>query len=131
MKKSADKHRRDVEFNVGDWVFLKLHPHRQQSVVKRIHQKLSARFYGPFLIIGRIGAAAYKLQRQENSKIHPIFHVSLLKKAIGNAPVEAYLPPDFDMDSKDITRPVKCLATRSISKKWCYYTTMAHSMAQY
>ncbi|XP_071740878.1 uncharacterized protein [Rutidosis leptorrhynchoides] len=96
MKVLADKHRRDGEFSIGDWIFLNLRPHRQQSVVRRINQKLSSRFYGPFLIIDRIGQAAYKLQLPDSAKLHPVFHVSLLKHAIGNAHVEATLPPDTE-----------------------------------
>lgn len=92
MKSYADKQRRDVEFSEGDWVFLKLHPHRQQSVIRRINQKLSPRFYGPFLIIARVGSVAYRLQLPESSKIHPVFHVSLLKRAIGNHQAEPSLP---------------------------------------
>ncbi|GJV84737.1 retrotransposon-related protein [Tanacetum coccineum] len=91
MKSTADKHRRDVEFAMGDWVFLKLRPHRQQSVVRRINQKLSARYYRPFLILAKIGSVAYKLQLPESYKIHPVFHVSL-KQAIGNHSAEASLP---------------------------------------
>nr|GFA61054.1 hypothetical protein [Tanacetum cinerariifolium] len=94
MKASADRHHRDVKFSVGDWVFLKLCPHRQQSVVKRINQKLSARFYCLFPIIARVGSIAYKLQLPESAKVHPNFHVSLFKRAVGNAPLEASLPPD-------------------------------------
>ncbi|XP_071704634.1 uncharacterized protein [Rutidosis leptorrhynchoides] len=74
------------------------------------------KFYGPFIIIERIGAAAYKLQLPESAKIHPIFHVSLLKKAIGNAPVETSLPHGFDTDPTNITHLVKCLATRTYSR---------------
>lgn len=62
MKKFADKKRHSLKFEVGEWVFLKLRPHEQQSVAKRINQKLAARFYGPFQILVKVGEVAYKLQ---------------------------------------------------------------------
>ncbi|GKD43994.1 retrotransposon-related protein [Tanacetum coccineum] len=114
---ATDKHRREVEFAIRDWVFLKLRPHRQQSVVRRIHQKLAAHFYGPFLIIDKIGNVAYKLQLPESSKIHPVFHVSLLKHAVGNHPVEPTLPQGLEMDSSTPSLPEKCLAVREVTKK--------------
>ena len=76
MKTYANKKRREVKFKVGEWVFLKLRPHRQQSVVKRINAKLAARFYGPFKIITRVGEVAYKLQLPEQSKARKLNPIS-------------------------------------------------------
>lgn len=61
MKQAADKKRREVEFQTGDLVLLKLHPYRQHSVFKRAHQKLANRFYGPFRIEQKLGNVAYRL----------------------------------------------------------------------
>ena len=83
MKLQADKHRSDRVFDVGDWVYLRLQPFKQQSLAHKASHKLSPRFYGPFQVLQRIGAAAYKLQLPPESRIHPVFHVSCLKKQLG------------------------------------------------
>jgi hypothetical protein len=82
MKAQADKHHMEREFTVGDWVYLKLQPHVQQYVQRRHNHKLSFKYFGPYLILQRIGNAAYKLQLPESAQIHPVVHVSQLKKAI-------------------------------------------------
>ncbi|MCH82977.1 Ty3/gypsy retrotransposon protein, partial [Trifolium medium] len=112
MKIYADKKRRDVQFAIGDWVFLKLRPHRQHSVIKRINQKLAARFYGPFQVIEKIGEVAYKLQLPDTSRIHPIFHVSLLKKAVGDYPVQGELPKELEIAVDSVIYPEKVLGSR-------------------
>jgi hypothetical protein len=57
MKCRTDQHRRDISFNVGDYMYLKL----QTSVALRLSQKLSPCFFGPYQIICKIGLVAYKL----------------------------------------------------------------------
>nr|KYP53509.1 Transposon Ty3-I Gag-Pol polyprotein [Cajanus cajan] len=76
MKCFADKHRVPHEFTIGDWVFLKLRPHRQQSVHRRINQKLAAHYYGPFQILKHVTSVAFKLKLPSNSRVHPVFRVS-------------------------------------------------------
>lgn len=55
MKFYADQHKIEKEFQVGDWVYLKLQPFKQQSVITKINQKLAAKYYGPYEITRRTG----------------------------------------------------------------------------
>ncbi|PNY15662.1 retrotransposon-related protein [Trifolium pratense] len=113
----ANKKRRDLCFDIGEWVFLKLRPHKQQSVVKRINQKLAARFYGPFKVIDKIGTVAYKLQLPESSKIHPVFHVSLLKKAVGEYQQQGELPKDLEIAEAIDVYPELVVGARVVMKE--------------
>ncbi|MCH94947.1 hypothetical protein A2U01_0015918 [Trifolium medium] len=113
----ANKKRRDLCFDIGEWVFLRLRPHRQQSVVKRINQKLAARFYGPFKVIAKVGEVAYKLQLPETSKIHPVFHVSLLKKAVGDYQHQGELPKDLEIADAIDVYPEKVVGARITMKE--------------
>uniref|UniRef100_UPI0030D6F8C9 hypothetical protein n=1 Tax=Picosynechococcus sp. (strain ATCC 27264 / PCC 7002 / PR-6) TaxID=32049 RepID=UPI0030D6F8C9 len=79
QKSYADKRRRDLEFEVGDKVFLKLSPWKGILRFGR-KGKLSP---GPYEILERIGPSAYRLALPtELSKVHDVFHVSLLRKYI-------------------------------------------------
>ncbi|XP_075086342.1 uncharacterized protein LOC142169045 [Nicotiana tabacum] len=83
MKVQADKSRIDRSYQVSDWVFIKLQPYRKLSLKNHSYHKLSAKFFGPFKIIAKVGHVAYTLALPPHSKIHPTFHVSLLKKILG------------------------------------------------
>ncbi|WJX50794.1 hypothetical protein P8452_37049 [Trifolium repens] len=114
MKNFADKKRCDRSFAIGEWVFVKLRAHRQQTVVSRINQKLAARYFGPYPVVARVGAVAYRLKLPEESRVHPVFHVSLLKKAVGPYNEEVALPVDLDGDKGEDLEPDTVLAQRTI-----------------
>lgn len=82
MKAQADKQRTEREFQEDEMVFLKLQPYVQSTVANRSNQKLSFRFYGPYKILQRVGIVAYKLELPLGTRIHPVVHVSQLKKHI-------------------------------------------------
>lgn len=82
MKHYANSNRSEREFQVGDMVYLKLQPHLQSSIAPRGNNKLIFRFYGPFKVIQKVGAAAYKLDLPGHARIHPVIHVSQLKKHV-------------------------------------------------
>ena len=84
QKSYADVRRRDLEFKVGDWVYLKVSP--MKGVVRFGKKgKLSPRYVGPYEIIRRVGKVAYELGLpKEMELVHPVFHVSMLRKCVGD-----------------------------------------------
>jgi hypothetical protein len=76
----ADTRRRELSFEVGDYVYLKVSPIRG---TKRfgVKGKLAPRYIGPYQIQARRGEVTYQLSVPENlSAVHDVFHVSQLKK---------------------------------------------------
>ncbi|PKI59747.1 hypothetical protein CRG98_019850 [Punica granatum] len=76
MKKWADTKRRQKEYQVEDLVLVKLY---QILRHKGVHKELVRRYRGPFAVIEWVEKVAYKLELTKKLKLHPVFHVSILK----------------------------------------------------
>jgi hypothetical protein len=59
MKQQADQNRTEREFEVGDWVFVRLQPYKQLSLKQHGKNKLAPKFYGPYQINRKISHVAY------------------------------------------------------------------------
>ncbi|KAL0544458.1 hypothetical protein IC582_019573 [Cucumis melo] len=107
----ADVRRNDLEFEVGDKVFLKVAPMRGVVRFER-RGKLSPRFVGPFEILERIGPVAYRLALPPSlSTVHDVFHVSMLRKYVPDpSHVVDYEPLEIDENLSYTERPVEVLA---------------------
>jgi hypothetical protein len=109
MKLSADKHRKDASFEIGAWVYVKLQPYRQTTLSRAKYHKLSKRFYGPYEILAKVGAVAYKLNMPPHSKIHNVFHIFLLKAYEGPIPPQVDPLPTTSLDNHPIITPLAIL----------------------
>ena len=77
QKSYSDNRRKDIEFEVDDWIYLKISP---MKGVTRFGKKgnLSPRYIGPYKIVRRVGKVAYELELPNDlAMVHPVFHVSL------------------------------------------------------
>lgn len=119
MKSQEDKHKTEREFAVGDFVYMKLQPYTQTSVAQRSNHKLSFKFFGPYEILARVGKVAYKLKLPAGSQIHPVLHVSQLKKSV---PSDQVVSSTFDFDFNFLTddaslvQPAAVISKRTIRK---------------
>jgi hypothetical protein len=112
QKSYVDHKRRELSFEVGDFVYLRVSPMRGLRHFK-LRGKLAPRFNGPFKILEKRGEVAYQLELPPQlSDVHDVFHVFQLKKCL--CVPEEQLPME-DLDAKeDISYqvyPVKILET--------------------
>jgi hypothetical protein len=72
----------EISFKPGDFVYLKVSPIRGTRRFQ-VHGKLAPRYIGPYQVLKRIGAVAYRLELPEGmTDIHPVFHVSQLRRCL-------------------------------------------------
>jgi hypothetical protein len=83
MKQQADQGHSKHQFAEGDQVFLRLQPYKKTSPKAKHCQNLVPKFYGPYTVLKHVGKVTYQFALPSQSKLHPIFHVSCLKKVIG------------------------------------------------
>lgn len=93
MKKQADKCRTERTFALGDGVFIKLQPYVQSSVARCTNHKLAFKYFGPYNIIHVINHVAYEVELPPDSRIHPVFHVSQLRKVLRPGTQASITPP--------------------------------------
>nr|XP_033516013.1 uncharacterized protein LOC117280405 [Nicotiana tomentosiformis] len=125
QKSYSDKRHRDLDFMVSDKVFLKVSPMKGVMRFGR-KGKLSPRFIGPYEIIEKKGNVAYELALPvELSSVHPVFHVSMLRKYIHD---ESHIIPTDTIEIKEgltyeevpieiLDRQVRKLRTKDIASK--------------
>jgi hypothetical protein len=93
VKKQVDQGCSELHFVEGDQVFLRLQRYKNISLKSKHCQKLSPKFYGPYIVLKNAGSVAYQLALPNQSKIHHVFHVSFLNKVIGtNFQTQTSLP---------------------------------------
>jgi hypothetical protein len=114
MKLLADKHMMERTFDVGVWVYLKLQSYVQMSVVIHANHKMSYEYFGPYLILQKLGSVTYKFQLLSTCHIHPVVHVCQLKKAI---PPATQVSLDADLSCLLSSAQVKLL--KIVAQKMC------------
>ena len=115
QKSYADTKRRDLTFNVGDYVYLRVTPLKGMQHF-HVKGKLAPRYIGPFKIIARRGEVSYQLELpQELGDYHDVFHISLLWKCL-EVPDQPdvfknidHLSIDLNQDLTYRERPLKIL----------------------
>ena len=103
QKSYADKRRRELTFNIGDFVYLKLSPLKGMQRFQ-LRGKLAPRYVGPFKVLSRRGEVSYQLELpEEMSAVHDVFHISLLRKCL-EVPEKTEVFKNIDHRSVDINK---------------------------
>ncbi len=112
QKSYADTRRRELAFEEGDFVYLRVTP---LHGVRRFHTKgkLAPCFVGPYKVLGRRGKVAYQLELLASlGGVHEVFHVSQLKKCL-RVPIEQADPEQIEIqeDLTYVEKPIRILET--------------------
>ncbi|KAL0806840.1 hypothetical protein Bca101_099332 [Brassica carinata] len=110
QKSYTDKRRKDLEFQVGDLVYLKMRTFQGGYKTRKL-KKLKPRYMGPYPILERIGEVAYRLDLSEElSDFHDVFHVSVLRKVVREPEfILQQSPSDLGRNLRAPCQPVELL----------------------
>ena len=112
-KSYADVRRKKLEFQKGDFVFLRVSP--SKGIIRFGKRgKLNPRYVGPYEIIERIGLLAYRLNLPpELARVHNVFHISMLRRYFKDAShILESVPLEIREDMTYIEQPVEILSRR-------------------
>ncbi|XP_057793178.1 uncharacterized protein LOC131009787, partial [Salvia miltiorrhiza] len=123
QKSYADARRTELQFEIGDKVFLKVSP--TKGITRfGVKGKLRPRFVGPYEILERIGPVAYRLALPPSfGNVHNVFHVSQLRKYVFDPKhiihqEEMILCPDLSYEERPeaiLDRKVQQLRNKAIT----------------
>lgn len=117
QKKQADKHRREVDFQVGDSVWVSIKPWKTD----RPSRKLDFRSAGPYKILEKVGNS-YRVDLPPSIKVHPVIPPDRLRKAANDAmPGQINDPPPAVVVDGDIEYEVEHLLASRISRRKLQY----------
>lgn len=70
MKLREGGKRRDLQFDLGAFVYFKLKPYKQDSLARRPFEKLAAGFHEPYKTVQRIRSLTYQIIQKPPSFLH-------------------------------------------------------------
>jgi hypothetical protein len=117
MKWAHDKKRSDMEFTIGNWVWLRLNQWVATSVRTTGPSKLGAKFFAPYQVTVKIGLVSYRLQLSPHAKIHNVFHIVFLKKFEGSPPMTTPLLPPI-VHGYAVPDPEKVVRAQPMASSW-------------
>lgn len=124
-----NRHRRDLNFAVGDQVLLSS---QNLPLPVGLSRKLASKWIGPLTILKAVGNVAYRVQLPGKlERLHDVFHVSLLKPFLGDSP--PLVDPVFVVDGHEefeveaILGHRKSRSSRQFLIKWKGYDTFENT----
>jgi hypothetical protein len=135
--REANKHRRDIKYNVGDLVFISTEHMNPKGSTS---SKLMYKYIGPYRIIRRISDVTYEIQLPKSSKLHPVFYVNRIRRFYprltkfadddGNdiEPPPTIIDDDYEWEVDQILKHrIAKNGQQQYLVKWTGYTTIHNS----